>query len=310
MKTTASKILLSCSVLFITACASTPVSTSLLDQARADYALAQSTPKVASYAPLEMQSATEALGKANTAATARESSDAVDQLAYLAKQKIALAMEVASRKSAEADVANTAAVRDQIRLDQRTQQADQARLKAQEAERSAQAARDAAILATQQKNMAQANALQAQQIAAEASAKTLQLEAQLAELAAKKTERGLIITLGDVLFATDVARLNANGLVMAQRLATVLQQNPQRTVLIEGFTDSTGKTQYNQELSERRAMAVGEALLAQGVARERIRQRGYGESYPVAANDTAQNRQLNRRVEIVLSDDRGVIPAR
>lgn len=310
MKTTASKILLSCSVLFVTACASTPVSTSLLDQARADYALAQSTPKVASYAPLEMQSATEALGKANTAATARESSDAVDQLAYLAKQKIALAMEVASRKSAEADVANTAAVRDQIRLDQRTQQADQARLKAQEAERSAQAARDAAILATQQKNMAQANALQAQQIAAEASAKTLQLEAQLAELAAKKTERGLIITLGDVLFATDVARLNANGLVMAQRLATVLQQNPQRTVLIEGFTDSTGKTQYNQELSERRAMAVGEALLAQGVARERIRQRGYGESYPVAANDTAQNRQLNRRVEIVLSDDRGVIPAR
>ena len=310
MKTTASKILLSCSVLFITACASTPVSTSLLDQARADYALAQSTPKVASYAPLEMQSATEALGKANTAATARESSDAVDQLAYLAKQKIALAMEVASRKSAEADVANTAAVRDQIRLDQRTQQADQARLKAQEAERSAQAARDAAILATQQKNMAQANALQAQQIAADASAKTLQLEAQLAELAAKKTERGLIITLGDVLFATDVARLNADGLVMAQRLATVLQQNPQRTVLIEGFTDSTGKAQYNQELSERRAMAVAEALLAQGVARERIRQRGYGESYPVAANDTAQNRQLNRRVEIVLSDDRGVIPAR
>ena len=310
MKTTASKILLSCSVLFITACASTPVSTSLLDQARADYALAQSTPKVASYAPLEMQSATEALGKANTAATARESSDAVDQLAYLAKQKIALAMEVASRKSAEADVANTAAVRDQIRLDQRTQQADQARLKAQEAERSAQAARDAAILATQQKNMAQADALQAQQIAAEASAKTLQLEAQVAERAAKKTGRGLIITLGDVLFATDVARLNANGLVMAQRLATVLQQNPQRTVLIEGFTDSTGKTQYNQELSERRAMAVGEALLAQGVARERIRQRGYGESYPVAANDTAQNRQLNRRVEIVLSDDRGVIPAR
>lgn len=310
MKTTASKILLSCSVLFITACASTPVSTSLLDQARADYALAQSTPKVTSYAPLEMQSATEALGKANTAATAREGSDAVDQLAYLAKQKIALAMEVASRKSAEADVANTAAVRDQIRLDQRTQQADQARLKAQEAERSAQAARDAAVLATQQKNTAQANALQAQQIAAEASAKNLQLEAQLAELAAKKTERGLIITLGDVLFATDVARLNADGLVMAQRLATVLQQNPQRTVLIEGFTDSTGKAQYNQELSERRAMAVAEALLAQGVARERIRQRGYGESYPVAANDTAQNRQLNRRVEIVLSDDRGVIPAR
>lgn len=310
MKNIPSKLLLSCAVLLISACASTPVSTPLLDQARADYALAQSTAKVTSYAPLEMQSATEAIGKANTAATERESRDAVDQLAYLAKQKIALAMEVASRKSAESDLASSAAVRDQIRLDQRTQQADQARLKAQDAERSAQAARDAATLATQQKNMAQANASQAQQLAAEATAKNLQLEAQLAELAAKKTERGLIITLGDVLFGTDLARLNADGLVMAQRLATVLMQNPQRTVLIEGFTDSTGKTAYNQELSERRAMAVGDALLALGVARERIRQRGYGESYPVAANDTAQNRQLNRRVEIVLSDDRGVISAR
>lgn len=310
MKNIASKIILSGAVLLISACASGPVSTSLLDQARADYAMAQSTPKVASYAPLEMQSATDALGKANKAATERESLDAVDQLAYLAKQKIALAMEVASRKSAESDVAKSAAVRDQVRLDQRTQQADEARLKAQEAERSAQAARDAAALATQQKNAAQANASQAQQLAADANAKNAQLESQLAELAAKKTDRGLIITLGDVLFGTDMARLNTEGLAMAQRLATVLTQNPQRTVLIEGFTDSTGKTAYNQELSERRATAVGDALLSLGVARDRIRQRGYGESYPVAANDTAQNRQLNRRVEIVLSDERGVIPAR
>ncbi len=267
-------------------------------------------PQISTYAALEMQSATEAIGKANMAASERESLNTVDNLAYLAKQKIALAVEVAKQKTAESNSANAATIRDQVRLDQRTQQADQARMKAEEAERAAQAAMSAAALATQQKNQAQANESQAQRIAAEASAKNMQLEAQLAELAAKKTERGLIITLGDVLFGTDMARLTADGQVIAQRLATVLQQNPQRTVLIEGFTDSTGKTQYNQELSERRAMAVGDALLAMGVARERISQRGYGEAYPVASNDSAQNRQMNRRVEIVLSDERGVISAR
>lgn len=310
MKKLHKNVLVVCAVLLLSACASNPKSTPLLEQVRADYVQAQNTPKMATYAPLEMQSASEAMAQANNAAKERESIESVDKLAYLAKQKIALAVEVANRKSTESDIAGAAGVRDQVRLDQRTQQADQARMKADDAERSAQAARDAAALAAQQKNVALSNEAQAQQQAAEASAKNRQLEAQLAELSAKQTERGLIITLGDVLFGTDQARLNANGLAMAQRLATVLQQNPKRTVLVEGFTDSTGKTPYNQELSERRAMAVGDALLAQGVARERISQRGYGEAHPVAANDTAQNRQLNRRVEIVLSDDRGVISAR
>jgi outer membrane protein OmpA-like peptidoglycan-associated protein len=136
------------------------------------------------------------------------------------------------------------------------------------------------------------------------------LEKQLADLAAKKTERGMVITLGDVLFGTDVARLNPDGMRTAQTLADVLQQNPQRTVLVEGFTDSTGTGPHNQDLSERRASAVGSALQEMGVARERIAIRGYGEAYPVAANNTAQNRQLNRRVEIVLSDVSGKITQR
>jgi outer membrane protein OmpA-like peptidoglycan-associated protein len=265
---------------------------------------------VATYAALEMQSATEALAKAEAAAKQRESLETVDKLAYLTKQKIALANEVASRKSSEADIAGAAAVRDQVRLDQRTQEANQARMKAEEAERAAQAARNAAAVATQQKNVAQAGEADAQRLAAEAMARNQQLEAQLSELAAKKTERGLIITLGDVLFSVDQARLNADGVRMVQRLAMVLQQNPKRVVLVEGFTDSTGTTQHNQELSERRATAVRDALLELGVARTQISVRGYGEAYPVAANDTATNRQLNRRVEIVLSDERGVVTAR
>lgn len=310
MKTNHIQILLVSTVMLLSACASNPKSTSLLDQVHAQYAQAQSTPTVATYAALEMQSATEALAKADAAANSRESLETVDKLAYLTKQKIAFATEVANRKASEADIASAAAIRDQVRLDQRTLEVTQARTKADDAARAAQAARDAAAAATQQKNIAQANESDAQRLAAEANARNQQLEAQLAELSAKKTERGLIITLGDVLFSVDQAKLNADGLRMVQRLAAVLQQNPKRAVLVEGFTDSTGTSAHNQELSERRSMAVRDALLDLGVARSQIAVRGYGEAYPVAPNDTAMNRQLNRRVEIVLSDERGVITPR
>lgn len=310
MKKLQINILLASAVLLMSACASNPKSTSLLEEARVDYVQAQGNPKVATYAALEMQSATEALARANDAATKRESLETVDKLAYLAKQKIALATEVASRKSSESDIAGASAIRDQVRLDQRTQEADQARGKAEQAERAAQAARDDAARATQQKELAQNNAAQAQRQTDEANARNAALEAQLADLSARKTERGLVITLGDVLFGTDLARLNADGMRMTQRLATILQQNQKRVVLVEGFTDSTGTAGHNQALSERRAGSVREALMNLGVPAERVSMRGYGQEYPVAANDTASNRQLNRRVEIVLSDERGVITAR
>ena len=310
MKHTSINFVLVGAALLVSACAGNPKSTSLLDQVREDYVQAQSNPKVATFAALEMQSATAALGKTNMAAKERESLETVDKLAYLAKQQIALTTEVANKKYAEADSASATGVRDQVRLDHRTLQADQARMKAEDAQRAAQSAHDAAAIATQQKNLAQANESEAKRLVLEASARNVQLEAQLAELAAKKTERGLVITLSDVLFGTDLSRLNADGIRMAQRLAMVLQQNPNRIVLVEGFADSTGKTQHNQELSERRAMAVRTALLDLGVEGNRISERGYGESYPVAANDTAVNRQLNRRVEIILSDERGIISPR
>lgn len=280
----------------IGACSSMPKSTSLLDQTRSDYLAAQSNPNVANYAPLEMKQAGEALEQANAAASHADSAAKIDKLAYLAKQKIALTQEVAKQKSAEADVASAGKERDQIRLDQRTNEADRAKMSAEQSKLAAQVAQGAAA--------------EAQRKTQEAQARAAQLEAQLADLAAKKTERGMVITLGDVLFGTDLARLNPDGMRTAQKLADVLQQNPQRTVLVEGFTDSTGAATHNQALSERRATAVRSALQEMGVARERVAIRGYGETYPVAANDTAQNRQLNRRVEIVLSDAGGKIAPR
>lgn len=298
----------------VSACSSGPSTTSLLDQTRSDYRMAQNNPHVATYAALEMKQAGEALAQANAAASDNDSGEKIDKLAYLAKQKIALTQEVAKQKSAEAQVASAGKERDQIRLDQRTNEADQAKASAQQSRLVAQAAQAESAEAQRKTQLAQMQAADAQRKTQDAQARAAQLEsqlaAQLADLAAKKTERGMVITLGDVLFGTDLARLSPEGMRTAQKLADVLQQNPQRTVLVEGFTDSTGATAHNQALSDRRAGAVQNALLEMGVARERVSIRGYGESYPVAANDTAENRQLNRRVEIVLSDNSGKISNR
>jgi outer membrane protein OmpA-like peptidoglycan-associated protein len=296
--------------LLATACSSIPTTTSLLDQARTDFRVAQSSPSVATFASLELKQAGDALERANVAAAHNESLENIDKLAYIAKQKIALTIEVTNQKSAEGAVGLAAKQRDQMRLEQRTLEADRSKLQAEEAQVAVRVAQNEASEANRKSEMAQGDAAQAQRKTQEAQARAKQLEAQLSDMAAKKTERGIIITLGDVLFGTDLSRLNVEGLRTTQKLATVLQQNPQRTVLVEGFTDSTGSAPHNQELSERRANAVRSALLEQGVAPERIAIRGYGESYPVAANETAANRQLNRRVEIVLSDDSGRTVAR
>ncbi len=287
----------------LAACGSTPKATSLLNQTRVEYRMAQASPNVATYAPLEMKQASDAMAKADASAAEGNSDADIDKLAYLARQQIALTQEVTKRKVAEAEVANAGKQRDQLVLDQRTNEANAAQIRAHAANQAAVIAQTDAAHAKQQTALAQDEAAAAQQ-------RNAQLEAQLADLAAKKTARGTVITLGDVLFGTDLSRLNSAGMASAQKLATILQNNPQRNVLIEGFTDSTGAAAYNQGLSERRATAVQNALQQLGVAPGRVAMRGYGESFPVAANDTPSNRQLNRRVEIILSDAQGKVIAR
>lgn len=303
--------------LLLGACSTTPKTTALLDQTRSDFMMAQNNPAVGTYAPLEMKQASEALAVANEAALNKDSEQRIDSLAYLAKQKIATTQEVAKQKSAEAEVQNSNKHRDQLRLDQRTLEANQSRAAAEQAKMAAdqsKAAADQAKLSAEQSKqatqVAQNETMEAQRLAQEAQIKTAKLEAQLAELAAKKTERGMVITFGDVLFDTNQSRLSPDGMRIAQKLADVLQQNPQRMVLAEGFTDSVGSDAHNQALSQRRSDAVRNALQGMGVSRERINSRGYGEAFPVAGNQTADERRLNRRVEIILSDDSGKIAPR
>ena len=292
------------------ACASTPTSTPLLDQARGDFVSANNNPQVSSYAPLEFKQASDALEQANAAAAKRESLEDIDKLAYIAKQKIATAREVAKQKAAEADIANSGKVRDQVRLEARTAEADRAKADAAAAQAAAAQAQGQAALAQGQAADAQRAAADAEARTREAQARSAQLESMMSELQARKTERGMIITIGDVLFATGQATLTQAGMANLRKLADVLAQNPERTVLVEGFTDSVGGTAANQDLSERRASAVRNALTGMGVAPQRVAMKGYGEAFPVAANDTATNKQMNRRVEIVLSNSGAPIPAR
>jgi outer membrane protein OmpA-like peptidoglycan-associated protein len=150
--------------------------------------------------------------------------------------------------------------------------------------------------------------IEAQRTQARLDVRTAQLKA-LQSLNAKQTERGMVVTFGDVLFDTGRAELRGTSHRNIQQLADYLRANPQRRVLVEGFTDATGGDAFNQQLSEHRATSVANALRRQGIAAERIASVGYGKQYPVASNADAQSRQLNRRVEVIISQGaEGVAP--
>jgi outer membrane protein OmpA-like peptidoglycan-associated protein len=278
----------------LAACSTAP--TQQLLEARSSYAAAQNDPQVVEFAGSELIQAGAQLKQAELSASNGESKAQVDQLAYITKQRVTIARETARQKSAELTTAGAAAEREKIRLAARTAEAD--------------AAQRAAAASKLDAEASQRQSESSQRQAQDAEARSRQLEIQLKELDAKKTERGMVITLGDVLFDTNKSELKSGGMRNVQKLAGVLKEYPQRNVLVEGFTDSTGNSDYNQGLSERRAGAVRTALQDTGVAGDRISNRGYGQTFPVASNATAEGRQLNRRVEIIVSDDGKAIAPR
>jgi outer membrane protein OmpA-like peptidoglycan-associated protein len=140
-----------------------------------------------------------------------------------------------------------------------------------------------------------------------AQQKASTLEEELADMRARKTDRGMVLTLGDVLFDTGKATLKPGAYGTVDRLASVLKEAPDRKVMIEGHTDSVGSDDFNQSLSERRAAAVQTALLERGVAANQISAVGKGEAYPIASNDDAGGRQRNRRVEMIFTDNQSQV---
>jgi len=159
-------------------------------------------------------------------------------------------------------------------------------------------------------NVARQQAVAAQADAARAQAQAADLQRELADLQAKETDRGMLVTLGDVLFETGRAEIRPAAQASITKLANYLKGHADRRVLIEGFTDSTGSNATNMTLSQRRSQAVADALRAQGVDPTRVATRGYGEQYPVASNSSTSDRAMNRRVEVYISNDDQPVRAR
>lgn len=289
--------------LLLGACASTPSAPPELIEARATVRQAETDPAVLAFAALELKKATDTLNRANTLLAEREVPSAVISVARVADAQARTAISIAQAKRNEDAIKAAEADRERARADVRTAEAQRARAQASSAQAQANAAQAQASAAEQRAMSAEQQAAQAQADAAAAQQRTQVLQQRLTDLQAKETERGLLVTLGDVLFEFNRADIKATGHGELRKLAEFLKKHPDRQVLIEGHTDDIGSNVYNENLSRRRAEAVANALAALGVPSPRVTAVGYGESYPVAANTTDTNRALNRRVEVYISDN-------
>jgi outer membrane protein OmpA-like peptidoglycan-associated protein len=286
----------------LTACAVPPSRNTALDDATASYDRAAADAAVVRSAPLELRKAQQALERAAAAQRKGDDPTAVEHYAYLARQRTETALQSSRIAQADLAVADASRQRDSILIDSRTREAKAQGALADKAQLDAAAQRtqtDAARKLADER-LVDTRSSQAEAVSAQARAKSA--EEQLAEMKAKPTDRGMVLTLGDVLFDTGRAELNPGAVQPLDQLAQFMKEHPQRTVAIEGYTDSVGGDSLNRALSEKRANAVKSGLTDRGIAGSRVSARGMGDASPVASNDTAAGRQHNRRVEIVLSN--------
>lgn len=267
-------------------CAGTPQPDAALTQAQGQVAAAANDAHVVALAQPELQKAQAALQQSE-AALRNDDMTAVDHYAYLATRYAATAEQMAKLKQAQQAVANAPAARNAALAETARGQAAQAQAEASAARSEAQESR------------------QQQQQAAE---REQQMKREIAALQAKQTPEGLVVTPRDILFRPGSAELQPGGEASVQRIAEFLRGNPDRKVLVEGFTDSTGTAAENQQLSEQRADAVRLALANDGVDAARIEIRGMGAAQPIASNDSRSGRLINRRVRIVISNANGTFP--
>jgi len=209
----------------------------------------------------------------------------------------------------EADSANlAAATSNQQAVDARSE-ADSANLAATTSNQQAVDARSdassadlAAADSRKQASEARREADNANLAVTAAKQETAELQQRIDTLQARVTDRGLVVTLGDVLFTSGEAGLKKTSSGNLERLVTFLDQYPDRTATIEGYTDNRGSDESNQVLSQRRADAVKSYLVERGVSSDRLVASGGGEGSPVAGNDSAAGRQQNRRVEVIITN--------
>jgi outer membrane protein OmpA-like peptidoglycan-associated protein len=273
--------------LALCACVTTPQPNAALESAHAAVQAAEADPYVSKYAALDLEAAKNDLAAADDAALHHRDA-AIAHSAYMAAQNARLARMHAAAKADDARVAAGQAERDQIMLAARNREVQSAHM----------ATNEAKLVANEALNQRD-----------QATEEAARLQAEVDQLKATPTPRGLVMTLGDVLFDTGRAELNPGASRKLDQLAQFLNEHKERRVQIDGFTDSVGTESYNEELSRRRADAVKSALTTRGVDSSRIATQGYGKAYPVANNSDSGGRQLNRRVEVVIGGDNGTAVA-
>jgi outer membrane protein OmpA-like peptidoglycan-associated protein len=279
------------------ACASTPDRIEILEQARADVQTLSQEPLASEAASRELAAARSSLNAAEQALKKGARKD-VDHFAYLASKQAQSGKARVEEAEARAQVTQAEAERNRVLLEARTREAERATAQAQSAQAQAQSAQ-----ANAEQQAAAADA--ARQEALAARAETAEMQKSLEALQAKPTERGMVLTLSDVLFDTGAATLKPGADLALERVANFMSENPETRVIIEGHTDSRGSDSYNEELSRRRAQSVRDALASRGIQGNRVEAIGRGEAFPVASNDNSAGQQQNRRVEIIFSDEGG-----
>lgn len=277
-------LILGIALFFLAACTATPISPDGAAEARSKLTALQNDANLADRARVEVREAETAVSVAEKPLSKSPEDAALGKhRVYMADSKVEIAKAKASARYAESQRARLGEERDEARLKARTREADNAR-------RDANSARDAADAAKNSEK----------ESAAAAARKEAELRKQIDELEAKATERGLVLTLGDVLFSTGSAELRGGANSNLDKLVNFLNKYPERNVQIEGHTDNVGSADYNQGLSQRRAESVRSYLQQQGIAPQRLSASGIGMGQPIADNASAAGRQQNRRVEIII----------
>ncbi len=278
-----------------------------LDRAQAAYQQAQADQNVQAYAHLRLADAEKSLRAAEQA----KHPDEMLHLGYLAEKKAQLASVMGTTGKTEQNMQQLRKEASDVLLQKRDRELKAARAEtdtktreAEQARRAAEArARDAEAKAREaERGRQQAAEVEAKALAAE-QAKATGLANELATLKTQQTDRGVVLTVGDVLFAAGKADVAPGAQRSIDKLADFLKAYPKRNVLIEGHTDNIGNEDFNTKLSQQRADAVRDLLVARGVAPQRIRTKGYGPKFPLVENDSAAGRQQNRRVEVVVLNE-------
>jgi outer membrane protein OmpA-like peptidoglycan-associated protein len=285
-------------------CATTPQSPAGAEAVRNKLSGLQRNTDLATRAPVAIKNAEEAVVLAELPESKDRELGA--HRVYMADQSVEIAIAKAKTRFAEDQRAGLSEARGKARLDARTREADQARGAAELARGDAEIAQAEADVARDQAEQArlaaEADRAQADAAASQAALDAAELQRQIDALKAEATERGLVLTLGDLLFAFDSAELKSGGTITLDRLVTFLNQYPERRVAIEGHTDNVGSAEYNRELSQRRADSVSRYLQSKGISGDRLAAKGLGKEAPLVSNDSDSGRQQNRRVELIIDN--------